>query len=307
VVVPTRERPRDIAECVQTILACTGRSFELVVVDQSDKDDTQQALAAFVDPRLRYLRSPGRGASAGRNHGIAASVAPLIALTDDDCRVPPDWLERMAAAFAADPALSLLCGRVRIPAGLGPDAYVAEFEAKEVEVAADLVCGVGALGISANMGARREAFAGLGWFDEALSPGTPLMAGEDFDLVIRAVGAGLRVRNVPGVELLHVGVRYGHDVRRLRLGYMRATGACFFKHLRLGDPAARRIFLGVVADHGWGLFKAVVTYRRPFGFFWLRDYLLGAAATFEFGIDPTTGLFLDKRTGKPVRLLRRPG
>jgi GT2 family glycosyltransferase len=306
VVVPTRNRPADVVECVRTILACSGPAFDLVVVDQSDVDDTQQALAAFTDPRLRLIRSPGRGASAGRNHGIAESRAPLIALTDDDCRVPPDWLEKLAAAFAADPALALVCGKVRVPEGLGPDSYAAQFEAEDVPLTPDLSCGVGALGISANMGARREAFAKLGWFDEALSPGTPLQAAEDFDLVIRALTAGLRVRNAPAVELLHVGVRHGPDVRRLRLGYMYATGACLMKHVRLGDAGARGIFLGMARFYSWGLLKAVVTNRRPFGFFWLRDYLRGAAASREFGIDPVTRLFLDKRTGQPVRLLRRP-
>ena len=130
---------------------------------------------------------------------------------------------------------------------------------------------------------------------------------EDFDLVIRAVRAGLRVRNVAAVELLHVGVRYGADVRRLRLGYMLATGACFFKHARLGNRAVRRIFTGLLRHHSWTLLKAVLTNQRPFGFYWLRDYLRGAAGTLQFAIDPVTGLFLDKATGQPVRLLRKPG
>jgi glycosyltransferase involved in cell wall biosynthesis len=305
VVVPTRNRPGDVAECVRTVLACTGPAFELAVVDQSDGDDTARALAVFSDPRLRLIRSPGQGASAGRNHGIANTTAPLIALTDDDCRVPPDWLEKLEAAFAADPALALLCGRVRIPP-LEPGAFVAEFEAPDIPMTPDLECGLGDLGISANMSARRAALAPLGWFDEALSPGTPLMAGEDFDLVVRALGAGLKVRNVAAVELRHVGVRYGPDARRLGLGYRLAVGACFFKHTRLGNKAARRIFFGTASDLAWKVARAVVTNTRPVGFHSLRDFLRGALAASRFDIDPRTRLFLDKKTGLPVRLLRQP-
>ena len=53
VVVPTRDRPFDAAECTEKILACTG-SFELIVVDQSDGSATADALAPWqADPRLR--------------------------------------------------------------------------------------------------------------------------------------------------------------------------------------------------------------------------------------------------------------
>jgi glycosyltransferase involved in cell wall biosynthesis len=305
VVVPTRNRPGDAAECVRSILACTGPPFELVIVDQSDGDATSRALEAFSDPRFRIIRSLGRGASAGRNHGISETAAPILAFTDDDCRVPCDWLERVAAAFAADAGLALLCGRVRTPP-LAADTYAAEFEAPDIPMTPDLRCGLGDLGISANMAARRAKLAPLGWFDEALSPGTPLPASEDFDLLIRTLGAGLKVRNVASVEVLHLGVRHGGDVRRLRLGYTLSIGACFFKHTRMGDRAARRIFLEKVREYSWGFFKAIATNTRPFGFYWLRSFLSGALATLRFDIDPQTRLFIDRATGRPVRLTRNP-
>jgi hypothetical protein len=45
----------------------------------------------------------GINPSRNRNRGIARARAPILAFTDDDCQVAPDWLERAAAFFDAHP------------------------------------------------------------------------------------------------------------------------------------------------------------------------------------------------------------
>ena len=65
-------------------------------MDQSDDDATEQALAVYAgDRRFRYVRTSSRGASAARNVGVEQSTAPIIAFTDDDCRVSTDWLQQI--------------------------------------------------------------------------------------------------------------------------------------------------------------------------------------------------------------------
>jgi len=59
VVVPTRNRPDHAAECAKAILAGGGFD-ELILVDQSDGDETEKALKA---PGVRCLRSNLRGAT----------------------------------------------------------------------------------------------------------------------------------------------------------------------------------------------------------------------------------------------------
>jgi glycosyltransferase involved in cell wall biosynthesis len=102
VVVPTRNRPHHAEPCVRSILANRERDLELVLVDQSDEDTTERAVAVHrLDSRFRHLRSATRGASNARNIGIQASLAPIIAFTDDDCRVAVDWIARMIRALSA--------------------------------------------------------------------------------------------------------------------------------------------------------------------------------------------------------------
>jgi glycosyltransferase involved in cell wall biosynthesis len=304
VVVPTRNRPDDAAACARAILANEGAPFELLFVDQSDADTTRDALEGIGDRRLRYLRSPTKGASAGRNTGIAAASAAVIALTDDDCRPPADWLARIAAFFAEEPGADLVCGRVRVPEGLEGDAFGASFDARVPEVTADLRDGMASFGLSANMAVRHRALERLGPFDEALSPGTDLRAGEDFDWVLRAVRAGLRVRNEPSIEVLHLGVRRGADVRSLRLGYHFATGACFFKHVRAGDPHVRRLFLEELARGSAAVVQAAARGSRPLGINWIAGFVRGALTSYRYGVDARTRLFVDWQSRRPVHPLR---
>src|SRR5437879_1289197 len=51
-VVPTRNRPDHAAPCAGSILSNPGDDFELLIVDQSDDDASERALAVYAgDPR----------------------------------------------------------------------------------------------------------------------------------------------------------------------------------------------------------------------------------------------------------------
>jgi GT2 family glycosyltransferase len=55
------------------------------------------------DPRLRCVRSPGRGPAAARNLGIRAAQGDFILFTDDDTVPAPDWIEAACAFLDTHP------------------------------------------------------------------------------------------------------------------------------------------------------------------------------------------------------------
>src|SRR5450432_1946305 len=115
-IVSTRNRADHILPCVRAILANPGSDFELIVVDQSDKNDTQKALEPVSgDSRFRYVSTRTRGLSRSRNVAIAESKAPILAFTDDDCRPPPNWIATVQKVFAAYPHVALAFGTVGSP------------------------------------------------------------------------------------------------------------------------------------------------------------------------------------------------
>jgi glucosyl-dolichyl phosphate glucuronosyltransferase len=81
-----------------------GLNWEVLVVDNNSNDGTRSVVesrvASYPVP-LRYLFEPRQGKSNALNTGMAATDADVIAFTDDDVQIPPDWLTRTRAAFEA--------------------------------------------------------------------------------------------------------------------------------------------------------------------------------------------------------------
>ena len=101
-----------VVDTVLSILANTHPNFELVVVDQSKDNETLEALKPFgTDPRLRYLKIATIGKGNALNAGLRETKGSVIAITDDDCTVPPNWLEKFASIFATHPKVAVaFCG-----------------------------------------------------------------------------------------------------------------------------------------------------------------------------------------------------
>jgi len=83
-----------------------GVRYEIVVVDNDSTDSTRAVVESFIargGQDLRYLFEPRQGVAYGRNTGIRASRAPIIACTDDDVTVAPDWIATVKRTPDEDP------------------------------------------------------------------------------------------------------------------------------------------------------------------------------------------------------------
>ena len=84
----------------------TDTPFETLLID-SGTDDTADLVARDF-PWVRLLRFEQRKyCGTGRNIGIAASSAPVIAFFDCDCEAAPDFIDRVLAAHRARPTASI--------------------------------------------------------------------------------------------------------------------------------------------------------------------------------------------------------
>ena len=84
-------------------LACTRDDWEVLVVDNNSTDDTRDVVATRAGvprPAAISLRN-GAGRSPALNAGIRAARGRIIATTDDDVRVPADWLDQAGGALDA--------------------------------------------------------------------------------------------------------------------------------------------------------------------------------------------------------------
>jgi GT2 family glycosyltransferase len=293
VVVSTRNRPRDVAACVKSILANAYNGFELLVVDQSNRADQESAISEVgPDDRLRWVPTTTRGLSVSRNLAVAATRAPILAFTDDDCRVSETWVADTAAEFAADPELGLLFGSVVLRPEDRARGYAAEFEPEQRrELRGALPDAHASWGVGANMAIRRSVFERVGVFDTVLGAGAPLFAGEEIDLTLRALSQGFKVAYSPGTSVVHLGVREGAEASRLMRGYGIGLGATLGKHVRLGTPGAARLLGGWLALHGRRTLGNALRGDRHPGFGLVAAVLLGVARSYEKRLDRALSLY----------------
>jgi len=191
-----------LGDALRSILAqqlATPR-FELVVVDNNSTDHTRAIVerCAAADTRVRYVFEPQQGSSYGRNAGIRAARAAIIAFTDDDVRAEPDWVAAIARAFDEYPDADVVGGRVlpiwpsSPPAWLTrehwmPLALVDYGDAPARVDPAHPICLV-----TANCSFRRRILDRVGGFVAEFGLGTHGVVGsvEDHELQLRVLRAG---------------------------------------------------------------------------------------------------------------------
>lgn len=230
----TRNRGSNLTATVASVLANAYPNFEVVVIDQSTSDDTARAIAPFLtDPRLRYRRTDTVGVSRARNLGLTETQAALVAITDDDCEVPPDWLAVMAAAFS-DPRVVLAFCTVDAAPHDAAAGFIPGYERTGTALITGPLGKCKARGIGAGMAVRREAILALGGFDEMLGPGATFPACEEGDLAVRVLLRGHAVYETDAVAVCHAGFRTWAEGRELSVRDWAGIGAAYSKPLKCG-------------------------------------------------------------------------
>jgi len=110
VIIPCRNGERIVGEAVASALAQTEPPAEVIVVDDASTDQTSAAAAAAGARVLSTVSR--RNAGGARNVGMDAASGDVFAFLDADVVAPPDWLARVRAAFASDPRIVAVGGRV---------------------------------------------------------------------------------------------------------------------------------------------------------------------------------------------------
>jgi hypothetical protein len=263
-VVVTLDRTDTLRRCALAgVTAAAERGHEVLVVDQGPPDGPTARLLAGV-PGVRRVSSP-RGLSCGRNVALRETSAPLLAFTDDDVRIPDDWLERLLPAFD-DPRVGAVCGRAVDPKGrLLPGAADGTYAWPSNPYG---------LGSGFALGLRRAAMAAVGPFDEALGAGGPFRAAEDVDVLYRMLRAGWLVRCTDSATVVHDDGRGFLAQLRVHHAYGYGAGAQLVGHALAGDEHAAGMLRGMLGKHvrgaGWALWSA-----RPWAAALQVPYLAG--------------------------------
>jgi glycosyltransferase involved in cell wall biosynthesis len=113
VVVPNFNYGQFLQRCLDSILAQTFNSFEVVVVDNGSSDNSLEILNRYGN-KIRLLNQPKSGVNCARNLGIEESIGEYIALCDSDDYWHADKLSLQMKKIDSDPSLLLVYGSIEV-------------------------------------------------------------------------------------------------------------------------------------------------------------------------------------------------
>ena len=116
--------------------------------------------------------------------------SPLVAITDDDCLVPADWLSQIEAVFRQHEQVAVVYCNVLPGPHDSSQGFIPDYKQDEDRMVKTIWGKVKARGIGAGMAVRREPIISLGGFDENKGPGARFPSAGDRDLAIRALLKG---------------------------------------------------------------------------------------------------------------------
>jgi len=267
----TRERLGVMSEAIDSLRAQTLPPHEVVLVIDHAPELLEEARGLWPDLKIVANRER-QGLSGARNSGVAAASGDVVAFLDDDAIAAPDWLERLAAAYA-DPKVLGAGGAVRPRWVEGkPGWFPPEFDwvvgcthsgmPQQLEPVRNLV--------GANMSFRREPLLDVGGFSHDLGRvGTLPVGCEETDLSIRVH------QRWPEAEILYDPAAAVEHVVPPARGKVR-----YFLDRCRAEGRSKAVLTGMVGSaDGLSSERSYVRRTLPLGF--LRD--LGDAFRGDFG------------------------
>ncbi|MEE4539955.1 MAG: glycosyltransferase family 2 protein [Erythrobacter sp.] len=197
IIVPTYNRPRELARCLERLAQLEGGPWPVVVIDDGGAEPVADICAKFGHVTL--VRQENTGPAGARNRGAReAEGYDLLLFIDDDCEPEPDWARELAAAqggvegrMVGGRVINALPGNPYSAASQALCSFLYDFyHATDSDMA---------FFTTNNICCRRQDFLDLGGFDT----GFARAAAEDRDFGIRWRDAGGTLVYAPGAVVAH--------------------------------------------------------------------------------------------------------
>ena len=257
-----------IGDCLLALDEVNYPDYEIVLVDDGSKDDTQKIVAAWLETRAKVGKTagfisivqPNMGLSYARNAGAHAATGEIFAYTDSDCMPDADWLYYLVGTLLSGdyagvggpnispPAVNWIQAAVAAAPG-GPSHVLL------TDVVAEHVPGC-------NMAFYRWAFFSVGGFDPEYRK-----AGDDVDFCWRLQSQGGVVAFSPSAIVWHYRRFTLRAFRKQQEGYGEAEAMLRFQHLVFFGPTGQAKWKGQiygVPKFNW-LLNPPVIYHGVFG------------------------------------------
>jgi len=203
VLICTYNRPDLLAQCLEALICrTTEKPDEIVVVNGGDeradavvraKSRERSAKNAGQGIEIKLVKTVNKNLAASRNVGLPHCTGDIVAMTDDDAEVFPDWVTQMKRLHAEHPEAGVVGGAV---VGADSDSLISRL-ADRVTFSSPATARYVRTLPGVNVSYKRAVIEGIGPQDESL------FRGEDVDYNWRAKRLGYEVYYDPSVRVLH--------------------------------------------------------------------------------------------------------
>lgn len=264
-IIGTLNRGEALAYCLQSLKEFEYESFEVIVIDQSQDDKTENLIKNLNWEKIVYKHVGFRGLSKARNEAMRLANGDYICLVDDDAYYPKDYLNTLCGHINETYEKYIYTGRMWD--SIKKDYFVRYDKLKNARPLSwrEMIryCPSPCITFPA------ELVETIGYFDEEFGVGAKYGAGEETDYLLRAAFANYRTVYYENILIEHphkklvVNTNVGNEQEKA-VNYARGIGAMYRKHFRhyevylpalelllkdivktvIGKPLAKYIFNG---------------------------------------------------------------
>ena len=207
--------------CLESLVRLSYPRLDLILIDDGSRDGTAAIAERF--PSVRVIRQANRGLSVARNIGAEAATGDIVAYTDADCVVDPDWVRFLVRQFQTGghaavggpnlppPETTLVPAAVAASPG-GPTHVLL------TDTLAEHIAGC-------NMAFRRDLLLQSGGFDPQFRA-----AGDDIDICWRLQDAGHTIGYAAAAMVWHFRRSTVEAYFAQQKGYGKAEALAWRKH-----------------------------------------------------------------------------
>ncbi len=250
VVICAYNAERTMDACLASLRTLRYPDYEVIVVNDGSTDSTRAIAERY--PEFVLVNQENRGLSVARNVGLARATGEIVAYTDSDCVVDPDWLTYLVYKFVQGGFVAVGGPNFPPPEDNAVAAYVAASPGGPTHVllndeVAEHIPGC-------NMAFTKPALETVGGFEPIFAA-----AGDDVDLCWRLQNDGHVIGFSPAAMVWHFRRNTVRDYLKQQRGYGKAEALLYFKHPYRFNMLGQSRWLGRI----YGDFTTSLFSRRP--------------------------------------------
>lgn len=129
IIICTFNRAHLLPRAIDSVIAQTESSWEVIIVDDGSTDDTYSVIRPYLAqwPNIRYVAHRNRGLAISRNVGMVAAIGEYVTFLDSDDWYATDHLASRRQLLEENPGVELIHGGCEVIGDpFVPDKYNVE-------------------------------------------------------------------------------------------------------------------------------------------------------------------------------------